>query len=170
MWSPSPNARSGVCPQTTKRIAPLTLDYFSPRSTCTLRKIHDTALKVDKYFVFVSDSVDSVSFTSIGCYFPGTGLIPSLEGQDPRLDGGNYKVRTDAIGKCASVAKQRGYKVFALYDGGKCLSSSNAHMTFQTYGKSYHCKRNGRGGRLGNHVYAIGGIKGMIMFFFFFDL
>jgi len=123
-------------------------------------------LKVDKYFVFVSDSFDSVSFTSVGCYFPGSGLIPSLEGEDSRLDGGNYKVRTDAIGKCASVAKQRGYKVFALYDGGRCLSSSNAHMTFQRYGKSYHCKSDGRGGKLGNHVYVIGGIEGMFIFFF----
>jgi len=108
-----------------------------------------------------ADSSDSINFISIGCYYPGAAprAIPSLEGQDPRLDGGNYKTRKDAIEKCASVAKQRGYKVFALQDGGMCSSSSTAHMTFQTYGWSSQCKSDGRGGRIANHVYAVGGIK-----------
>jgi len=94
-------------------------------------------------------------------------LIASLEGQDPRLDGGNYKRRTDAIEKCASVAKQRGYSVFALQDGGRCLSSPTALMTFSTYGSSSWCNSDGRGGRSANHVYAVGGIKGTTTLLFF---
>ena len=104
-----------------------------------------------------------MNITSIGCFddIPWSPAIPSLEGQDSRLDGANYKRRTDAIKKCASVAKQRGYKVFALQDGGMCLSSSNAHKTFHQYGSSSQCKNDGRGGKEANHVYVIGGIKGV---------
>jgi len=91
--------------------------------------------------------------------------IPSLEGQDPRLDGENYRQRTDAIAKCASAAKQRGNKVFALQDGGRCLSSSTAaRNTFHRYGSSSGCKSDGRGEKEANHVYVIGGIKGIATF------
>jgi len=108
--------------------------------------------------------------TSIGCFedISWSRPIPSLEGQDPRLEGVNYKRRTDAIEKCAFVAKQRGYKVFALQDGGMCLSSSTAHKTFQRYGTSSKCKSDGRGGKEANHVYVIGGIKGMTTLFIFY--
>ena len=114
-------------------------------------------------YIIVSDSFDSVNVTSIGCYadlewYPA---IPSLERKDPQLDGANYKRRTDAIEKCAFVAKQRRNKVFALQDGGMCLSSSTAHMTFQTYGRSSKCKSDGKGGKEANQVYVIGGINGM---------
>ena len=77
------------------------------------------------------------------------------------MDGDNYKSRKDAIEKCASVAKKRGYKVFAVQDGGMCLSSSTAHKTFHIYGTSRRCTSNGRGGDSANHVYVIGGMKGM---------
>ena len=110
---------------------------------------------------------DSVNITSIGCFedISWSRAIPNLEGQDPRLDRANCKRRTDAIEKCAFVAKQRGNKVFALQDGGMCLSSSTAHKTFQKYGTSSQCKSDGRGGKKTNHVYVIGGIKGMITLF-----
>jgi len=51
--------------------------------------------------------------------------------------------------------------VFALQDGGMCLTSSTIHKTFQTYGRSSQCKSDGRGGKEANQVYAIGGINGM---------
>ena len=109
----------------------------------------------------------SVKVTSIGCFedVPWRRAIPSLEGLDPLLEG-NYKSRKDAIEKCASVAKKRGYKVFAVQDGGMCLSSSTAHKTFDIYGTSRRCTRNGRGGVWANHVYVIGRTKGMFTVLF----
>ena len=55
--------------------------------------------------------------------------------------------------------------MFALQDGGMCLSSSTAHKTFQRYRSSSQCKSDGRGGNEANHVYVIGGIKGMMTLF-----
>ena len=57
--------------------------------------------------------------------------------------------------------------MFALQDGGMCSSSSTAHMTFQKYGESGECKSDGRGGKIANHVYALGGIKGKTTLFIF---
>jgi len=62
---------------------------------------------------------------------------------------------------------QRGNKVFALQDGDICLTSSTVHKTFQKYGRSSQCKSDGRGGKKANHVYVIGGIKGMTSLLFF---
>ena len=84
-----------------------------------------------------------------------------LEGEDPLLDD-NYKSRKDAIQKCASVAEKLGYKVFAVQDGGMCLSSSTAHKTFYKHLTSRRCASSGRGGKRANHVYVIGGLKGML--------
>ncbi|XP_078364962.1 uncharacterized protein LOC144649346 [Oculina patagonica] len=104
--------------------------------------------------------LDSVKYTSVGCwrsswYRP----IPSLERQDPRL-GGNYKLRENAIEKCALVSKELGYKVFVVHDGGKCLSSSTAHKTFYDTSTT-QCKEGGRGGSRVNHVYVIGEMKNL---------
>ena len=115
-----------------------------------------------QYNLIVSDSFDSVNFTSIGCFHAWSSrAIPSLYGQDPNLDIANYKRRKDAIAKCASLAKQLGNKVFALQDGAMCLTSFTMHKTFQTYGRSSQCKSDGKGGKEANQVYVIGGIKGM---------
>ncbi|XP_078364951.1 uncharacterized protein LOC144649338 [Oculina patagonica] len=104
---------------------------------------------------------DSVKYSSVGCYInPDSWYrrIPSLEGQDPRLDG-NYKLRENAIEKCALVSKERGYKVFAIQDGGKCLSSSTAHKSFMTGSPTGWCEGNGRGSAWFNHFYVIGEMK-----------
>ncbi|CAH1263721.1 Hypp2752 [Branchiostoma lanceolatum] len=56
--------------------------------------------------------------------------IPSLERTDPRLDGKyrppfpKYRSRINPVEKCYKVAKDRGYKVFAVQDKGQCLSFS----------------------------------------------
>ena len=93
--------------------------------------------------------------------------LPSLEGQDPRLDGSSYKLREKAIEKCSLVAKERGYKVFAVQDGGKCLSSSTAHKTiFFRSGRIRQCKGHGKGEHGINHVYVVGELKSMITFSF----
>jgi len=75
-----------------------------------------------------------------------------LEGTDPLLDG-EYKDRVNASEKCAEVAYKRGYRVYALQDGGQCLSGLEAHTNYYRYGESEHCNQDGRGGPWANHVY-----------------
>jgi len=79
--------------------------------------------------------------------------IPSLEGLNPKLSG-DYTKRKDPIGKCADTAKELGYKVFALQNGGQCLTSKTADKTFGKYGRSNKC-RNGVGGPLVSDVYSL---------------
>ena len=118
--------------------------------------------------VFILVTVGPVKYTSVGCFGAisyDRHIIPSLEGQDPRLDGSSYKVRKHAIEKCAVVAKERGYKVFSLVDGGMCRSGPNAHKYFNVLGMSNNCKSHGKGGDKEGQVYANGGIKGIISLF-----
>ena len=69
----------------------------------------------------------------------------------------SYSQRNDAIQKCALAAKLRGYKTFALQDGGMCASGPTANETFDKYGKSQDCKNDGKGGPWANQVYRLTG-------------
>eukprot|EP00058_Branchiostoma_floridae_P023189 XP_002608679.1 hypothetical protein BRAFLDRAFT_73901 [Branchiostoma floridae] len=87
--------------------------------------------------------------------------MPSLEGTDKRLDGrhGNgfymgYMARTDPVKKCYKVAKDRGYKVFAVQDSGECRSSATAGDTYKKHGPSTECI-GGEGYAWLNDVYEI---------------
>ncbi|XP_035694138.1 neurogenic locus notch homolog protein 1-like [Branchiostoma floridae] len=80
--------------------------------------------------------------------------ISMMEGTDPRLDGHSYLLRTDPIKKCYQVAKDRGYKVFAVQDSGQCFSSATAADTYRKYGPSTRCTE-GEGGFWSNNVYEI---------------
>ena len=82
-----------------------------------------------------------------------------LEGKDADVLDGNYTLRTDAIGKCALAAWKSWYDLFAVHDGGLCLVGDS----FNQYGISQDCKRDGKGGSGASHVYIIGGIQGMIL-------
>ena len=79
-------------------------------------------------------------------------MIPGLV--DPRLDG-HYQSRVDAIMKCAEAAHSRGFKVFAIQDGGWCGSSGNAECTYTQQGPSTACNADGEGGAGANQVYKI---------------
>ena len=72
------------------------------------------------------------------------------------LDG-NYRTRQKAIKKCYYAAKKRGFKVFAVQDGGWCASSLSAAKTFNKYGRSSACRQDGEGGPWANQVYYIKG-------------
>ncbi|XP_078379589.1 uncharacterized protein LOC144662599 isoform X2 [Oculina patagonica] len=98
---------------------------------------------------------------TLGCYNDTSKhAIPTLEGQDGILNG-NATSRRDPIGKCYEAAKKRGFKVFALQDGGWCSSSATAEKTFNKYGISSNCKSDGEGGPLANQVYYIKDYKGV---------
>lgn len=93
----------------------------------------------------------------IGCFQDRDDrAIPTLEGQDPILDG-DYKTRLDPISKCFQAAKKRGFRIFAIQDGGWCATSASAAKTFNRYGKSSACKSDGEGGPWANQVYYIKG-------------
>jgi len=96
-------------------------------------------------------------YTRIGCYKDsGVRAIDTLEGTSTRLDG-NYGTRKDALEKCYHVASKRGYRYFALQNGGQCFSSMNAGQRYNMYGKSNACHL-GKGGPWANTVYIINGL------------
>ena len=89
----------------------------------------------------------------MGCYKDtGNRAIPTLEGQDHILDGA-YFVRANPIAKCAAAAMKRGYKIFAVQDGGWCAASKTAQNTFDKHRETSACKSDGEGGPWANQVY-----------------
>ena len=66
---------------------------------------------------------------------------------------GAYTHRVNAIAKCAVAAMRRGYRMFAVQNGGQCFSSATAPLTFNKYGKSTACWSGGKGGPWANEVY-----------------
>ena len=82
-------------------------------------------------------------------------MSPRLEGTDSRLKD-NYRRRKDAIRKCYEVASDRGYKFFAVQDGGECWGDETGGKTYIKYGRKQGC-RNGKGASYGNDVYQIYG-------------
>ncbi len=96
-------------------------------------------------------------YETIGCFQDrDSHAVPTLEEQDSILDG-SYKARQHAIEKCYQVAKKRGFHLFAVQDGGWCVTSASASKTFDKYGKSSACKSDGKGGPGANQVYYIKG-------------
>jgi len=104
-----------------------------------------------------SDYLSSVKYESFGCYKDKTvRAIPSMERGDVLLRD-RYSQRKHAIQKCAVAALTRGYKMFAIQDGGMCVGSPNAHKVHGKYGKSQDCKNDGKGGAGANQVYNLTG-------------
>lgn len=78
-----------------------------------------------------------------------------MEGTHQLLKG-SFLTRKNAVEKCAEVTRSRGWKVFAVQDGGWCASSPTAHLTYNRYGPAENCV-NGKGGTFANDVYIING-------------
>jgi hypothetical protein len=76
-------------------------------------------------------------------------------GSDPDLTG-FYQQREEPISKCAAVARSRGYQIFAIQNGGMCLSGLKAHETYKIHGLARNCK-DGKGGEWANDVYIFNG-------------
>ena len=74
-----------------------------------------------------------------------------MEGTHEVLDG-SFITRQKAIEKCGTLARMRGYRVFAIQDGGWCASGSTAHKTYKRYGTADNCV-SGKGGANANDVY-----------------
>ncbi|XP_019646607.1 PREDICTED: uncharacterized protein LOC109487084 isoform X2 [Branchiostoma belcheri] len=94
-------------------------------------------------------------YRSLGCWADTDDrAIRTLEGTDPRLDGG-YQQRNDSVEKCYQVALSRGFAVFAVQNGGWCAGSDTARQGYSKYGPSTACGRDGEGGPWANQVYEI---------------
>ena len=73
-------------------------------------------------------------------------------------------MKGNEIQKCALFAKLIGYKVFAIQNGGECLTSATAHKTYSKYGESQVCKDDGKGGPFANQVYRLSERKGILFY------
>lgn len=114
-------------------------------------------------YVCLVDLYSAIEYQSLGCYkyIPQNSGLAPLEGKDPDVLDGNYKLRTDAIEKCALAAMKTRNNVFAIQDGGKCLVSTTRTPTFIKHGISQDCKSDGKGASGASHVYLTFGTKGM---------
>ena len=102
-------------------------------------------------------TVHSLEFNDVGCFRDGLSrAIPTLEGTDPILDG-TYWTRVNPIAKCAAAAMRQGYSMFAVQDGGRCVSSADAPKTYSKYGDSQACLAGGEDGDMASQVYEIEG-------------
>ena len=54
----------------------------------------------------------------------------------------------------AHQARKRGYKVFAVQNGGECFLRPRTKITYNKYGRSTKC-RGGKGGPWANDVYKL---------------
>ncbi|XP_066283060.1 uncharacterized protein [Branchiostoma lanceolatum] len=116
--------------------------------------INWTAIDIDVFGNANSDKYDCASetpeYTSLGCWKDKFDrAIPTLEGTDPLLKD-NYGTRTDAIEKCYLVAFSGESTVFAIQNGGWCVT-----QRYIKYGRSTACSGDGEGGPWANQVYQI---------------
>ena len=64
--------------------------------------------------------------------------------------------RANSVTQCAAVAKDKGYKYFAIRNGGKCLSGRNLYSGYKEHGELDECF-DGEGGHEAMNVYNITG-------------
>ena len=95
-----------------------------------------------------------MEFLSLGCFRDNneTRAIPSLESVNATYLDGPYQTRENATKKCALEAAKMGYNVFALQDGGACLSGAHAHFNYSVHGHDLMCGENQ------SAVYLLGGV------------
>lgn len=108
-----------------------------------------------------------VEYESVGCYEDrGERAIENAASLEYYPFGYSiyYFMKGNEIQKCALFAKLIGYKVFAIQNGGECLTSATAHKTYSKYGESQVCKGDGKGGPFANQVYRLSERKGILFY------
>ena len=99
---------------------------------------------------------EDTQYVSLGCWKDAIPrAIVTLEDDYAWWFKEDYKSRKNATRKCFDLALYLGYNVFAVQDGGECLSSSSAHQTYNKYGPSSECSLNGNGGQMSSEIYRI---------------
>ena len=115
-------------------------------------------MKYISHIIFLNKIIDD-RYKLIGCFQDRHDrALDTLEGTIELLQD-NYKTRENPIRKCFLAAISKGFRMFAVQNGGQCFSSSNAEETYDKYGESFKCitygSKNGTGGPLANSVYQI---------------
>lgn len=143
------------CPAACKKKGAVGVSTDNLAQSCYCEFAGQTWNRVDAHYkTCVIKKTPAILYKSLGCWRDKWNrAIPTLEKKDNRLTG-KYERRQNAIKICYEVAKSKGYKAFALQNGGWCASSSTALSTYDKYGKKSNC-RNGKGGRWANDVYQI---------------
>lgn len=106
-----------------------------------------TTLTSIKYVFITARGWTNVYIRSIGCFK-----------DKPRRAAGsmvaNLRGLKFVVRDCARQARKRGYRLFAVQNGGECFMGPRAKITYKKYGPSKRC-RGGKGGPWANNVYII---------------
>lgn len=98
----------------------------------------------DKIGLFITEHITLIFcytvFKSIGCWKDDPNrAIELLEGKHRLLKDPDYKVRVNALMKCADAARNMSLVMFAVQNGGQCFGGINAEKSFRKYGPSTAC-------------------------------
>lgn len=83
-------------------------------------------------------------YVSLGCW--GDAKKRAIDGYEGFL----------GVQGCYERAISKGFEVFGVQFGGQCFTSATAKYTYNKYGHSNECQRDGRGGIWTNEIYKIG--------------
>lgn len=140
-----------------EKMIPFELSYFEWEGGATLTmKMDDKRLPATLLYSEVPASAQLTQptfskYNRIGCYADANiRAIPNAS--ESGYDNKDYKAKSDAIQSCADFAKSKGFKGFALQNGGWCATSADAHLTYNKYGPSATCA-NGKGAGHTNDYY-----------------
>nr|XP_058966247.1 uncharacterized protein LOC131792849 [Pocillopora verrucosa] len=124
------------------QIKPALSEYYHPRLAYVNWSPPDDEIPANRWYASLGCWKDTESFA-----------VSPLEGADPLLTE-PYLTRQKPIDTCAQVARKHDFKVFAIQNGGACLSGPKAGRTFNQFGESSSCKA-GKGGLFANDVYRL---------------
>lgn len=96
-------------------------------------------------------------YEAVGCFKDGIPrVIATLEGNQTvsNILTGHYKTRINPVQKCYRAAKALKFKLFAVQDGGQCMSSATILKNYKNLGKSQECVSE-KGGPMANYVWKI---------------
>ncbi|XP_022798423.1 uncharacterized protein LOC111336565 isoform X1 [Stylophora pistillata] len=124
------------------QIKPALSEYYHPRLAYVNWSPPDDEIPAHRWYA------------SLGCWKDTeTFAVTPLEGADPLLTE-PYLTRKKPIDTCAQVARKHDFRVFAIQNGGACLSGPTAGRMFNQFGESSSCKA-GKGGLFANDVYRL---------------
>lgn len=110
------------------------------------------------FLVAAAETGNQLGYDNLGCWHVpenDTAAVASLEGHHYGLEG-FYWDRVNSVLKCATVANDKGFKYFAVRNGGECLADDKLRARYKDHGVSQECFE-GEGGHEAINVYKITG-------------
>eukprot|EP00058_Branchiostoma_floridae_P004870 XP_002590358.1 hypothetical protein BRAFLDRAFT_76619 [Branchiostoma floridae] len=95
-------------------------------------------------------------YSHLGCFRQSDGNNNAMNSMEGHF-GTGYQSRDRAILRCYTVAKEAGYNLFALEDGGMCRAANDQTGRYRSLGFSQNCGNDGKGGDNAIDVYLITG-------------